>query len=183
MNGETHATIGVAAVTSLMAYGIVEPAIIPIAAATVGSLLPDIDHDKATINVRLGINKGAYIILAAALIYYMRSPMAYAIAAVLVAVGLSRHRALTHSLLAIAFMYLITIQLQPGIRIGLIIGYGVHLLSDYCTKRGIEVLYPYKKNYRAPITISTGKNVEWVVWAVATILVLINGVKLIWAKY
>lgn len=179
MKGETHTTIGIAVATSLMVSGIVEPAIFPVAAAAVGSLLPDIDHDKASINVRLGINKGAYIILAAVLIYYIRTPMAYTSAAVLVLVGLSRHRAITHSLLAMVILYLITMKLQMEIRTGLLIGYGAHLVADFFTKKGIEILYPSKKNYKAPLTISTGKSAEWIVMSLATMIVLYNGWKLL----
>lgn len=177
MKGETHVTIGVAVTMSLMTYGIMEPAIVPIAATAIASLLPDIDHNKASINVRLGINKGAYIILAAVLIYYVRTPQVYIAAAILVAVGLSRHRAITHSLLAMIVLFLVTIQLDVSIRMGLLVGYGAHLLSDFFTKQGIEVFYPNKKNYKAPVTISTGKMAENFVWSIAVVVVIFNGAK------
>lgn len=179
MKGETHAVIGVAITTTLMATGYMKPEIFPVAAAAIASLLPDIDHDKATINVRLGINKGSYLLLAAALIYYVQTPWAYASAVILAVVGLSRHRAITHSLLAIVVLFGLTMNLQSGIRIGLMVGYSSHLFTDFFTKQGIEIFYPIKKNYKAPVTITTGKWAESIVGGLATILVVLNGWKLL----
>lgn len=168
MKGETHVTIGVATTTALMVGGMMAPGIVPIAAAAVGSLLPDIDHDNSSINNRLKMSKGAYILLAAGLLYYSKDPIAYAAAAILIVIGFSRHRAITHSLISVAGLYFLTGYLSDVIQMGVMVGYAMHLFADFFTKQGIELLFPYGKNFRSPITITTGKTVELMISAVAT---------------
>lgn len=179
MKGETHVTIGVATTTALMVGGVITPGIIPIAAAAVGSLLPDIDHDNSSINNRLKMSKGAYILLAAGLLYYSRDPIAYAAAAILIVIGFSRHRAITHSLISVAGMYFLTGYLSDAIQLGVMIGYTMHLFADFFTKQGIELLFPYGKNFRSPITISTGKTIEILISAMATLYVAYNVMTLV----
>lgn len=179
MNGETHVTIGLAATTTMMAYGIMQPEILPLCAAALGSLLPDIDHDRGGINARLGINKGAYVLLAAGILYYRRDVVTIVIAAILLVIGFSRHRAITHSLIALIALYLGTYNIDTAIRLGLIVGYGSHLISDFFTKQGIELLYPNKNNYKAPITITTGKAGEWVVASLVSVGLVLNIMKIV----
>jgi len=179
MKGETHVTIGVATTTALMVGGIISPGIIPVAAAAIGSLLPDIDHDNSSINNRLKMSKGAYILLAAGLLYYSRNPIAYAAAAILIVIGFSRHRAITHSLISVAGMYFLTEYLSDAIQLGVMIGYVMHLVADFFTKQGIELLFPYGKNFKSPITISTGNAVELLISAMASLYVVYNVMMLV----
>lgn len=178
MKGETHVTIGVATTTALMVGGIMAPGIVPIAAAVVGSLLPDIDHDNSSINNRLKMSKGAYILLAAGLLYYSKDPIAYAAAVILIVIGFSRHRAITHSLISVVGMYFLTGYLSDAIQLGVMVGYVMHLFADFFTKQGIELLFPYGKNFRSPITITTGKTVELMISAVATLYLGYNVIAL-----
>jgi inner membrane protein len=178
MKGETHVTIGVATTTALMTSGVLAPGIMPVVAAVIGSLLPDIDHNNSSINNRLMMSKGAYILLAAGLLYYSRQPLTYVAAAILLLIGFSRHRAITHSLVALVGLYVLTGYFSDAIQIGVMVGYAMHLVADFFTKQGIELLFPYGKNFRSPLTISTGNGIEYLVSAAALLSVIYNGVQI-----
>lgn len=179
MKGETHVTLGVATATTLMALNLIEPSVITIGCAAVASLLPDVDHDGAYLNKRFGLSNMAFVVIAFALLYYTRTVETYIAAAVLILIGLSRHRAITHSLIAVIGLFLATRTLVVDIRLGLLIGYSSHLLSDFFTHSGIEVFYPNKKNYKFPITIRTGKSVEKIVVGAGTLVIWVSGYQII----
>lgn len=181
MNGETHVTVGVAATTTLMAVGVIEPAIVPLAAAAIASLLPDIDHDKATINARLGINKTAYVLAAGVLLYYSQDVKTIIISLALIAIGFSKHRAITHSLLAVVMVYLAMkfTGVQNSIMVAAMIGYVSHLASDFFTNKGIELFFPHPKRIKFPITITTGGAIEWVISSLASVLIIYNVIRIL----
>lgn len=179
MKGETHVIIGVAATTALMGGGIIAPEIIPVVASVIGSLLPDIDHDNSSINNKLMMNKGAYILLAAGILYYSKNPVTYVAAGIMILIGFSRHRAITHSLISIVGIYYLTSYLNTSIQTGVMIGYVGHLVADFFTKSGIELLYPYGKKFKSPLTITTGKTIEHVVSSVAAVIAAYNVIALL----
>ncbi|MDQ0299276.1 inner membrane protein [Salibacterium salarium] len=70
------------------------------------------------------------------------------------------HRTITHSILFVLFLYLITGSLQnkwgEAAHFGITIGAGSHLLLDMLTPRGISLLYPVKYKMKFPVTTKTG---------------------------
>lgn len=179
MQGKTHVTIGLTAVTTTMACGLIPIEITPLIGAIIGSLLPDIDHDKATINSSLNINKTAYVFFAAIILYFKQDITSLLIALMLLGVSFSKHRALTHSLLALGVLTIVSIKLDNQFKYALIIGYGLHLMADYFTNKGIEIFFPYKKRYSSPITISTGKTSEKIIWSIMSIMLFYNAIELL----
>ena len=157
MKGETHCIIGMAVSTTLITADVVQPSAVLFAAAAAGSYLPDIDHGHGKINISLGLTKLSYLALAAAVLYYRVSSETILIALILLGIGFSRHRGVTHSLLALVGLFCITNSLPMAVQVGLLTGYAAHLASDFFTDQGIELLFPWGRNFRAPVTITTGK--------------------------
>ncbi len=180
MRGDTHLKIGVAALTGSVLMGVVNLEMMPLLAGSVASVLPDVDHDKAAINQALHMNKFLYALMGGIALYYAYrntghiSAKTAVIATILIAVGFSRHRALTHSLMAIAAVFLLMQPLGGQMQYAVTIGYASHIISDCFTDSGAELLYPSKKRYKAPITIRTGGMAESIVSIVALIVVFLN---------
>jgi inner membrane protein len=175
MQGKTHVLIGTAASVLLIGKFGFKPDILAIAAAAVGSLIPDIDHPKSMINQKiLPVNNKLMKILAYAgggafLLYKnmgLRSPLLTMIGIFLIMVGLSHHRGFTHSIIGTAAVSAIVFMLfksygMENVRIAFIIGMISHLVADYFTTGGIEIFYPIsKRNFSFPITIATGGIME-----------------------
>ncbi|WP_161629785.1 metal-dependent hydrolase [Desulfogranum japonicum] len=174
MKGETHFIIGMAVTTTLVTANVIVPSIFLFASAAAGSYLPDIDHGNGKINVSLGLTKVSYLALAILVLYYKVNSETIIIALVLLAVGFSHHRGITHSFLALVSLFCITDNLPGSIQAGLVVGYATHLLSDFCTDQGIELLYPWGKNFRAPLTITTGKWGERLVAGCCSVIAICN---------
>lgn len=173
MTGKTHA--GIAAVTyvalcvnlpdkfNYVAMGIV----------ILSSLLPDIDHPKSIINKYILPFKNkwtkftVYACLGIIVLYfdyiYMNEPAFKALGFSLILIAISSHRTgITHSLTGmIVFTFIVgyisKMYNLPYITNYFIIGYGMHLLCDMATNRGISLFYPFKnKNIKLPLTFRTG---------------------------
>jgi inner membrane protein len=134
MTGRTHLTIGLAvglALAQTMQAPPKESALI-IAAAALGSLLPDIDHPQSMLS---GFIPGAGLLSI-----------------------FTRHRGITHSLL---FCVLLPAVLWYAISsagnlaipyiyaLSIIAGMVSHLLSDMLTPAGVPLLYPFRANWKA----------------------------------
>ena len=143
--GHTHINIGLAATTTAMVLGLIEPGIIPIAATTIGSIIPDADTDKSSINRAGHIGKFGYILLGIGLLYYQQTVTTAIISAILIIIGFSKHRGITHSLLAIIALYFGAAALGQSVRIALLIGFSFHILADLFTDHGVQLFWPYPK--------------------------------------
>lgn len=97
-----------------------------------GSLLPDIDHTKSTFGSKVKF-------------------ISYPLSAIF------GHRGITHSLFAILSMsYYVyhlsnTVELHPILNwsfISIIIGYLSHVFIDFFSPQGIQLFYPFKRNFR-----------------------------------
>lgn len=111
-----------------------------LAAAVLGSLLPDIDHPKSKFG-----SKVPFISIPLSMIF--------------------GHRGITHSLLAIvglafAWWYFLSGAPDTFLLKALVIGYLSHLLGDFFTNSGIPLLYPWRKRIVSPVTFSTGSFTE-----------------------
>lgn len=73
------------------------------------------------------------------------------------------HRGITHSLLALAAVYVGSFSLFPVyIAWAALAGYASHLIADIVTERGIMLFYPLPYRVRLGL-ISTGSMGEWVI--------------------
>jgi inner membrane protein len=153
MQGKTHALIGNLAVLALTHHA----APVLLAAATLGSLAPDID-------------KTGSLITTLPVIRWFTRPASAAVSAAL------RHRTGTHSLLALAALALGAWALQTfrvfedpkGFAAGCAVflaGYLSHILADSLTITGVPFLWPYRTHEFSPLPkalrIRTGGRVEY----------------------
>lgn len=138
MMAPTHALTGVSAYVGIAAWLGLPIDIVSIAAAFLGSLLPDIDHHKSWVGRRL---------------FFLSVPIQM----------IFGHRGVTHSLLAMIAIgavacWRLTISLD-GWLVALLTAYLFHLLGDWVTG-GVPLLWPRDKTYRAPFYFNVGGIVE-----------------------
>lgn len=152
-----------------------------IGAAGICSLIPDLDHPKSKINQRLLLFKNKsfktfiYLAVGIGLMYLgfkygNRSVKLTGMGCSLI--GISHHRGFTHSLLGVVLFIGILYSGvyktgHTSIFLGGMIGYLSHLTADFFTSSGIELFYPYYKNYKAPITLTTGGRIERIIVTLA----------------
>jgi inner membrane protein len=60
---------------------------------------------------------------------------------------LCRHRCFTHSFAALLAVSLIAFFLDPWMGIATLVGYASHLLLDWLTPRGVQLMWPKPKYY------------------------------------
>jgi inner membrane protein len=174
MTGKTHmmlgATVGVATAVNYPLEG----GIVLVACAIFGSLIPDLDHPKSRLNQSLLPFRNklfkmlVYLTLGTILLLLEPKTNASAVRLLglgLIITGLSHHRSFTHSLFGLTvYSTIVYLGMQEiGLReayIGFSLGYLTHLMADFVTKGGIEILYPCKKNFSFPITVKTGGMAE-----------------------
>ncbi|MEK3978500.1 metal-dependent hydrolase [Psychrobacillus sp. FSL K6-2836] len=151
MTGNTHIIGGLAASLAFAQVTDFEP-ILLVGAGVVGALIPDICHGGSTIGRKFKVLSK-------------------------VINALFGHRSFTHSLL---FLVLIAILLtsfvdNESIVMGILVGMASHYILDMATKNGIKLLYPLKITVRFPITTRTGGTVEYLVFAVLSLLTVYFG--------
>lgn len=146
MTGNTHIVGGIAASLAFAQISNYNPVIL-VGAGVVGALIPDICHGGSTIGRKFPIiSKVVHTLFG--------------------------HRSFTHSLL---FLLLIGILLNSfvtyeAITAGILVGMISHYILDMATKNGIKLLFPLKITVRFPLTTRTGGKVEYVVYAVLSLL-------------
>ena len=119
-----------------------------LAGGVLGGLLPDIDHPASALGRRV-------------------LPLSMMLAAIF------GHRGITHSLIAVvgvsfaAWYALHGFDWRPEYSapfvLGLSAGYLSHLLADWLTNTGVPLLWPMKRRFAAPVTISTGSPMEYLI--------------------
>lgn len=190
MKAKSHIAVGIAA------SFIINPLInIPLTTATIisaafGSLIPDLDHPKSILNQKILPLKNKttkifiYCLFSIIILYinYLKfhSTILNLIGVILMMIGVSHHRGFTHSAVGI-FIFYITVRLftqtygyvHEGM--SFMVGYTSHLIADFCTDQGIELLYPLiDKNYRAPLRFSTGGGIEALLSTAAMVFIGYN---------
>jgi inner membrane protein len=159
MRGSTHAAIGLLGAAALaLEYNITQPAPLGLilAGGVLGALLPDIDHPNSRISHKAGIAGAPF--------------------------RLFGHRGFTHSLLALALVWLGLAAIQIPLVYGLafIIGYASHMISDAMTPSGIVLLWPLKGRWRLiprDLAVPTGGIVDKAIAAVSAV----SGLALAWS--
>ncbi|MEA4825553.1 metal-dependent hydrolase [Clostridium sp. JNZ J1-5] len=169
MKGKTHVGIGTATFMSM--YNKVPGGFnyIGLIVVILASLIPDIDHPKSIINKYIlpfrnkKTKTTVYLCLAIIVLYtdylYMREPALKVLGISLIFIAVSSHRnGLTHSLVGLIVFTMLSGYLGktysiPNLPYYFMIGYGMHLVCDMGTKRGIPLFYPFiKKKYKLPLT-------------------------------
>lgn len=124
MMGRDHIIIGVGAATVAVAAGFLPMTPQIIAAATFGSLAPDIDHPQSSLG---------------RLVPFISEPLYRTVG----------HRTATHSTYGIVAATIVAAGLElvmPFVGFAFLIGYVLHIGADLLTKEGCALLYP--KNRR-----------------------------------
>ncbi|MBS4534309.1 metal-dependent hydrolase [Clostridium sp. D2Q-14] len=174
MKGKTHLVLGIAAGVTVVLNRETHSLPMMILGTSIGSLMPDIDHPKSKINQKLLTQKNkAYKILFYSLvgiillyIYTLKNNEIYLLSGLIsILIGVSRHRGFTHSILGIFLFMKLGNELinrfgYYDIYLGFLVGYICHLFSDFFTKGGIEVFYPFSENFSFPLNIKAGGIVE-----------------------
>ncbi len=173
MTGKNHMLFGAALSFYVLPKLGISTNIITTAAASVGALVPDIDHPGSKINKimlpiknRLG-KMMIYSGIGSFLIYKYKGVNSLVfLGIIMIIIGLSHHRSFTHSILGTILLSVVSFMvLQNYLSYNLIIAFitGIisHLMADYLTKQGIELFYPVSnKNYKFFITFSSGGTAE-----------------------
>lgn len=172
MKGKTHAGIG--AVSYMVIYDKLPGkfSYLAIFLVVVGSIFPDVDHPKSIINKYILPIKNntakvmVYVCLGIVILWYnymiLRSLILWPTGLAFILIGISSHRnGLTHSLLGmIAFSFMVN-YISTSYQIQYItnyfmIGYGLHLICDMATKRGVSLFYPFRnKKVKLPFTYNS----------------------------
>ncbi len=87
------------------------------------------------------------------------------------------HRGFFHSFVFLGLIILLFSLFLPNLIIPFLLGFGLHLLADSLTIRGIQPFYPFKLRLRG--IIKTGGRIETVIF----VLFLIGNLYLIFVKF
>lgn len=172
MKGKTHAGVGIVTFLSLYNSLPEKSNYIGIIVVILASILPDIDHPKSVINKYIlpFKNKATKIILYMCIgiillwydYLYTKEPIIKALGISFIIIAISSHRnGLTHSLSGMIIFSFIAGYIGNMYNIHYLvyyfmIGYGMHLLCDMTTNRGVPLLYPFKsKKVKFPVTYKT----------------------------
>jgi len=149
MMGRTHLVVGMVGAFDLALMTHTPISLLGLAVAGTTSLLPDLDEEHSMLGRRLGGKVGAGLIGAAitAGAVYLRSWPTVPVGLAIAGIPHLRHRGLTHSLLAVGLLAIYLHWLSatihdPSVLLMGVAGYGLHLLADFTTNRGIPALEP-----------------------------------------
>jgi inner membrane protein len=176
MKGKTHAGIGAVTFAALFSGLPGRFNYLGLSVIIFASVLPDIDHPKSIVNkyilpVKNKATKVTIYLCSGIIVLwfdylYRRQPSYKAIGVSLILIALSSHRnGLTHSLTGMILFtlvvgYLGNIYNITNLPLYFILGYGMHLLCDMATSRGIPLFYPFrKKNVKFPVTYSSNSKI------------------------
>lgn len=173
MQGKTHAAVGTATYVFMCNKLPGKFDFLAVFVVIFASLLPDIDHPKSMVNKYVLPIKNErtrsvfYVCMGIILLWfdyiYTNKAVLKSIGAMLIAIGLSSHRnGLTHSVVGLMIFSCIIAYAEKEYTMAyltyyFVIGYGMHLMCDMTTKKGIPFLYPFaKKKMKFPFTYKVG---------------------------
>lgn len=175
MMARTHAPIGVITAIGLSSYLNLHVGPVFLASAVLGSILPDADCPQGMLNQKVlasNTTEGKLITygalaIASGYMYFKYSNLEFLIYMIplFIIIAIAKHRGITHSIIGVGITAFSIYNVSKNIGINYVfepfmIGYIMHLVADYFTNNGIEIVYPIKKRYKFPITISTNGTIE-----------------------
>lgn len=180
MMKKTHVSVGVTLSTIIAAAVGVKLNILFLMAAAAGTIFPDIDHPNGSLNRKIllvrsnGAKVITYTMMAIIVAYYGPKYFDWHIVVyiipIIIAVAISHHRGITHSITLLGviatILYLIKVRYGINLIIPFTLGVATHIFLDMFNPQGCELFYPYKKNYRFPVTIATGGLLETILFIV-----------------
>lgn len=148
MRARSHVVIGCAAWAGLTSLGGLPLEPVGLGLATLGALLPDIDHPHSWVGRRLP---------------WLSLPLS----------ALLGHRGVTHSLLAVGLgLGLLLVQGAGWLAAPIVLGYLSHILADGLTNSGVPLFWPSRRLYTARLFCTGGLGEHA---AMALLVVLIGG--------
>ncbi|WZL74549.1 metal-dependent hydrolase [Clostridiaceae bacterium 35-E11] len=174
MNGKTHILFGSVASLYILPKLGYEPTLTTVAAAILGSLIPDIDHPRAKINqiVLPMKNKFGKMLFYSGIGFFLlkhyglENKVILSISILLILIGFSQHRSFTHSIVGTLFISAVIFSslknvISYSIIMSFITGLVSHLIGDWMTVEGIRLFYPFlHKRYRFVVVIASGTMAE-----------------------
>ncbi|WP_373897545.1 metal-dependent hydrolase [Haloimpatiens sp. FM7315] len=173
MTGKTHIGMGIVAYVGACStipggFNYTGAAVVAIA-----SLLPDIDHPKGILNqyilpfknnaTKVAVYTSIGMVILTLDFLYFNNIFLKVLGFILIMIAFSSHReGITHSLMGMILFAVIISYVGKHYEIAniiyyFLIGYGMHIIGDMFTKRGVPVFYPFnKKKYKFPVTFVTG---------------------------
>lgn len=132
MKGSSHLAIGLAAGALIINHyhQPLDAGMFILAAAVIGSVLPDIDHPRSLISNNARPLRLPFILFA--------------------------HRGFTHSLVAFFLLNFALYLLKVPVLIALsfLVAYSLHIAADMLTVRGVRFFYPLRARIRFPQTVA-----------------------------
>jgi len=119
-----------------------------LAGIVIGSLAPDLDHPGSKLGRRsLGI---------AHVIHFLFG-----------------HRTITHSILPVVALILLSIMFPHALLIGFTLGYILHIAGDVCSVQGVPLLYPFnKKHIKIPLYNTNGLVEKIIIFPLACLSIM-----------
>lgn len=116
----------------------------------IGTLLPDIDTKKSTINNILIITK----------------PIS----------NIFSHRGFTHSIIGFIIVIYVSCFIDvcfslSGISVGITIGYFCHLITDMSTPMGIKLFWPLNRFFKIPF-VSYSQTISKIFWIILFLFII-----------
>lgn len=195
MTGKTHFTVGLSTFVCLSERLPGKYVVISLIFTILGSMLPDIDHPKSFVNkyilpFRNNTTKVFfYITIGAVLLYidsiYNNNLILKILGMSFILIGLSTHReGFTHSVFGmLVFTFVVStfgkIYKFQYLQYYFLAGFGMHLLCDMFTRKGVPLLYPIKnKKFKFPMAYSSnskrGKIIENIIILLSIVYVTLS---------
>ena len=176
MKGKTHAGVGVTALICVADKMPGKLNYLGLVLVLAGSLLADIDHPKSIINKYIlpFKNKATkvtiYTCIGLLVLWYDYLHAGYsilkAVAAAFLIIAISTHRSgLTHSVAGMIMFSFIVGYIGNSYKMQYLVyyfmlGYGMHLVCDMMTNRGIPILYPFiEKRVKFPFAYKSNSKI------------------------
>lgn len=190
MTGKTHAGIGAAvgmAVCDKIPGGF---NLVGMCVLLVAAVLPDIDHPKGILNsyilpvknksIKMLVYGSLGVLILFGNYYKFHILILYILGAMLVVIAVSSHRTgLLHSACGMIIFTILTAYAADMYKVHnmvyyFMLGYGLHLLCDMSTSRGVPILYPFtSKNYKFSYTYRVGSSRGKIIEKILIIICLI----------
>ena len=195
MMSKTHISIGIATSLLLLKPTTITDCLSTLIGASVGSIICDIDirsnsYCRDALNGRLialGIVVTALLIdffgrrsLIASVVDPHRIAVVIIGAAILLiscmlGVAVDKHRAFTHSILALVVMSISVFMICPAVSKSFSIGFVSHLALDVLNKKGVRIFYPFGNGFCLKICYAnrTANSVLMIVGGILSLVLLI----------